>query len=177
MTQTTQDPFAAGPADDDENPFGTPTRGSFPKPGTLLHKLLIMNPVKIEQVADRNNPGKMKDRATVDTVALDPKTGEEIGSYDAMYWSQGPIVKAARAALKSGRPTLGTLHVFPVLKTLDRYKTETELLGDEDIQRWLARGSGLPPMAVAWALEPATSEELALALKWWKARPAANPFG
>lgn len=166
------DPNAGADADDDET-FGTPTRGAYPKVGELLHKLLILIPVKVEQVPDQNNAGKLQERWSIDTIVVDPD-GTAV-EYDSMYWSHKSIAAAAAKAMKDKRPMLGTLHLFPVMATKKRYATETELLTDQDIVRWIERGSGLPPTPVAWALEPATVAEKAVALKWW--RENKNPFG
>ncbi len=171
----TVDPFAPvnDTASNSGDPFADPSRGSFPKVGELLHKLLVMTPVKVEQVPDKNNPGKMQDRWSIDTTVI-----HEDGSfdtYDSMYWSQKSIAEAARKAQKEGRPLLGTLHVFPVMASKSRFANEAELLADEDIQRWISRGVGNPPTQVAWALEPANSEERTKAIKWWNEN--VNPFG
>lgn len=168
------DPFSATAAGiDDDDIFGDPKRSSYPAIGSLLHKLLIMTPVKMEMVPDNNNPGKMQERWSIDTVVI-----HEDGSadeYDAMYWSHKSIALAAAKAQKDRRPMLGTLHLFPVQATKKTLPTEDLLLADEDIQRWLARGKGLPPTPVAWALEPATPDQKKVAIAWWKAN--RNPFG
>lgn len=167
------DPFAPAAANVSDDPFSDPSRGSYPKVGELLHKLLVMLPVKMELVPDKNNPGKMTERWSIDTTVISEDGTAE--TYDSMYWSQTGIALAAAKAKKDGRPVLGTLHLFPVLATKKNYSTETELLQDEDIQRWIARGAGLPPMPVAWALEPATDAQRKLAINWWNQNK--SPFG
>jgi hypothetical protein len=173
----TQDPFAATAVDtEEENPFGSPERSAFPRPAELLYKLLVMTPVKFDKTVKPGSKNEMQDRAHVDVVVL--HDDGSVDEYEAMYWSQVTIVNAMRKAAKSGRPTLATLHIVPVQKTRDRYPDEEALLRDEDIQRWLGRGGGgLPPLQIAWVLEPATPEQTARALKWWNARPVATPFG
>lgn len=176
---TEQDPFSpqapanqAGGTDDDDT-FTTPGGGSYPKVGELLHKLLILVPVKVEPVPDRNNPGKMQERWSADTTVIE--TDGRAETFDSMYWSHKSIASALVKAQRDRKPVLGTLHLFPVLASKKHYANEPELLASEDIQRWLAKGTGLPPTPVAWALEPATPDELKLALAWWRANK--NPFG
>jgi hypothetical protein len=169
---TTVDPFTQT-APPTTNPFINPTRGgNFPKPGELLHKLLIMAPTGVDKVPDRNDPSKTRDRWSINTTVL-----EEDGSfetYEDMFWSQAPIARAASKAFREKRPMLGTLHIFPVQNTLKKYTTEPELLADESIKFWLSRNEGLPPTAVAWALEPANPQELERAIAWWNEN--MNPF-
>lgn len=168
----TTDPFAQTGTATADDPFGDPTRGKYPKVAELLHKLLVLRPVKVEQV-QRPNSKDMQDRWSVDTYVF-----EEDGTvteYDAMYWSQTGIASAMAKAAKSGKPVIGTLHLFPAQNTKKTYSTEDQLLQDEAVKFWLGRGGvGLPPTPVAWGLEPATPEQRQRAATWWMAQQ--NPF-
>lgn len=161
----TTDPFAQAASGVENDPFGDPVRGEYPKVSTLLGKLLIMTPVLFEKDVVNKETGAKQDRWSVDTVVIDTDGTAE--SYASMYWSQKAIVTAMNAAQRNGKPMLGTLHMFPVLGTEKTHPTEADLLADEDIQRWIKRGSGQPPMKVAWALEAATPAQRALAMDWW----------
>ena len=170
----TVDPFAPAAANVSTDPFIDPTRGgNFPKLGELLHKLLVMIPVEVTQVVDKNDSSKMRDRWSINTTVIETDGTAE--TFDEMFWSQTSICKAAAKAFREKRPMLGTLHIFPVHATLKKYANETELLADEAIKFWLKRGEGLPPTPVAWALEAATPAQRAIALAWWNEN--MNPFG
>ena len=167
------DPFAANTATADD-PFGEVSRGGkFPKPAELLGKLMIMSPVKVEQV-QRPNSKDMQDRWSVDTYVFNEDG--TVDEYESMYWSQTSIADAMRKAKKTGKPVVGTLHLVPAQSSKKNYADEAALLQDEGIQFWLKRGgSGLPPTPVAWVLEPATAEQRAKAATWYLAQ--RNPFG
>lgn len=169
---TTVDPFAPTTMPT-TSPFINPTRaGKFPKPSELLHKLLIMAPTGVDKVPDQNDKSKLRDRWSINTTVLEEDGSAE--TFEDMFWSQAPIARAAAKAFREKSPMLGTLHIFPVQGTLKKYATEQELLADESIKFWLSRGEGLPPTAVAWALEPATPQELDRAIAWWNQN--MNPF-
>lgn len=166
------DPFAQAASGIEHDPFSDPIRGEFPRVSALLHKLLILTPVLFEKDVVNKETGTKQDRWSVDTVVIDTDGSAE--SYASMYWSQKSIVNAMHSATRNGKPVLATLHMFPVLGTEKTHPTEAALLADEDIQRWLARGSGQPPMKVAWGLEAATPAQRTLAMDWWTRNKA--PF-
>lgn len=171
----TVDPFA--PANDTasagSDPFLDPSRGSFPKIGELIHKLLVMVPVEVTQTT-KPNSNELQDRWSINTTVINEDGTHE--TYDEMFWSQTSIAAAAKKAFREKRPMLGTLHLFPVLNSKKKFANEDELLADEDVARWISRGgTGLPPTPVAWALEAATPAQRKLALDWWNTN--MNPFG
>lgn len=170
----TVDPFASAAATATDDPFINPTRGgNFPKVGELLHKLLVMVPVEVTKVPDKNDPSKLKDRWSINTTVIEEDG--TVDTYEEMFWNQTSICKAAAKAFREKRPMLGTLHIFPVHATLKKYTSEAELLQDEAIKFWLSRNEGLPPTPVAWALEPATDSQRKVAIAWWNEN--MNPFG
>lgn len=175
MTQAV-DPFAqadgsvsinpnVGPAGD---PFGQPAGGGdFPKPLELNGALLLLTPVKVEVVPDKfaKDAGATTKRLSADTVVL---TGLRKGeSFDAMYWSQKPIVAAAESAQRKGVPSiLGTLRRVPIgqAKKDGNYSTPdggTDYAAFEAaIEAWRM---GDAPIQFAWILEKFTDGEAQIA--------------
>lgn len=179
----TIDPFAqpnGAPSIDPSDPFGQPAGGggSFPKPAELFGELLLITPLAVESVPDtyaKNKPGEpiqMKDRLTADTVVL---TGERAGEeFDAMWWSQGPVVKAGQAALRKGvKAILGRLYRFPINedKKAGKYTTRQDL--EMALASWKP---GMPNVRIAWALEQFTAEDAQIARAYLASKQPVNPF-
>ena len=139
----------------------------------MLHKVLVMVPVEVTQTT-KPNSNELQDRWSINTTVINEDGTSE--TYDEMFWSQTGIASAAKKAFREKRPILGVLHLFPVLSTKKKYQNEDQLLQDEDVARWIARGgTGLPPTPVAWGLEQVNAEQRKLALDWWNNN--MNPFG
>lgn len=164
MTQTT-DPFAQADGSVSINPNAAPAADPFAQPGgggdylkpiDLLGALLLLTPIEIKKVPPYRNPtGPVVDQLTADTVVL---TGEHAGQeFDAMYWSQKPVIKAAARAMRDGIPAiLGTLRRVPIGddKKMGKYATLEAFEAALDAWRM-----GQPEIQFAWILENFTPEE------------------
>lgn len=85
-----------------DDPFSTSRRGAYPKPEDLDGSLLLLTPIKVENIPNRpeyvaKGAPERVDRASVDTVVFGPDGVEE---YDEMFWSQAAIVNACKKELK-----------------------------------------------------------------------------
>lgn len=180
----TDDPFAGGAATaTEDDPFGKPSRsGNFPKVPQLFGKLVIIKPTKFEQVPKPpqfgGKPGETVERMTADVVVFD---GDEVAEYDSMYLSQAGIVGAAKRNYKAGKPTLGTVHMYPSKLSADKFPGgREEIEANAAMLAWVRAAQDDPeiksPYNMAWGLEPATPEESARAIAWWNNRPKPNPF-
>ena len=170
MTQAV-DPFAqsdgsvsinpnAGTADD---PFAQPTGGGeYPKPINLLGALLLITPVKIEEVADKfsDKAGATVKRLSADTTVL---TGDRAGeTFSEMFWSQKPIVAAAETAMRNGvSAILGTLRRVPIGQDKKENKYPTLEAFEEALENW--RPSMGAPIRSAWVLERFTDADAQIA--------------
>lgn len=160
---TAPTPPVTAPAGD---PFNQPGGGGdYLKPANLRGALLLISPVKIEQVpAYRDNSGKMVDRLSADTVVL---TGEHAGTeFDAMYWSQKPIIKAAAKAMRDNVPSiLGTLQRVPIGedKKSGKYSTPEGIdyaAFEAAMEAWR---KGDPEIEYAWVLVNFTEDDAQIA--------------
>lgn len=133
--------------------------GNFPKAADLFGALVMLTPVEVETVPGYEGKGTTE-RLTADTVVLD---GPHQGEYPSMWWSQSPIVSAAKAVLRKnkGEIILGRLYRFPQSSNKAKYPTR------QDIEKALARWRpGRPDVNFAWALEKFTEEDQELAERY-----------
>jgi hypothetical protein len=171
MTQAI-DPFAqsdgsvsvnpnAAPAED---PFAQPSGGGdFPKLNELFGMLLLISPKLIEEVPDKFSsvvPAPMVKRLTADTTVL---TGLRAGeTFEAMYWSQKPIVSAARSAMDKGVPAiLGTLRRVPIGQDKKENKYPTLEAFEAALEAW--RPAMGAPIRFAWILDKFTEGDAQIA--------------
>lgn len=171
MTQAI-DPFAQADGSASINPNTDPAADPFAQPGgggdylkpiDLLGSLILLSPVKIESVpAYRDTSGKMVDRLSADTVVL---TGKHKGeSFDEMFWSQKPIVKAAAKAMRDGIPSiLGTLRRVPIGQTKKDGTYSTHEAFEAALDAWR---KGDPDIEYAWVLENFTDADRQIALEY-----------
>lgn len=177
------DPFGGSTATDTDDPFGQPSRsGNFPKLPELFGKLLIIKPSKFEMVSKPERfggkPGEQVERMTADVVVF---TGDQVDEYDSMYLSQAGLVGAAKRNFKAGKPTLGTVHIYPSKLSSDKFPGGREQIeSNPAMVAWIKAAQDDPeikaPHNMAWGLEPATPEESRRAIEWWNNRPKPNPF-
>jgi len=181
MTQNI-DPFAQADGSQSTNPnaldpFAQPSGGgSYPKPIELMGMLLLLTPVKFEQVQAYQQPaGVMTTRLSADTTIL---TGMRKGeSFDAMFWSQKPIVAAAEKAKRDGFPMIvGTLRRVPIGADAKSGKYSTHELFEAHIEAWRPSMGGQPPQ-YAWILEKFTAGEAQIARDYLASKQPASPFG
>jgi len=170
------DPFAQADGSTSINPnaadpFGQPSGGGdYLKPLDLLGALILLTPVKFEQVpAYQGKPGEMVTRLSADTVVL---TGDHAGrDFDAMFWSQKPIVAAAEKAKREGIPALlGTLRRVPIGadKKGGAYDTHEKFEAQLEIA---------PRTQYAWVLEKFTAEDAQIARAYLASKQPVSPFG
>lgn len=170
MTQAV-DPFAQSDGSISTNPNATPAGdpfdqptggGEYPKPINLLGALLLISPVKIDEVADKfsDKPGATVKRLSADTVVL---TGDRAGeSFSEMFWSQKPIVAAAETAMRNGvSAILGTLRRVPIGQDKKENKYPTLEDFETALENW--RPSMGAPIRSAWILERFTEEDAKIA--------------
>lgn len=164
------DPFAQNEGNefDAEDPFGQPAGGgNYPKAEELNGCLIMLTPVKVEEVQKyRGKPGEMSERLSADTFVIDgERAGEE---FDSMYWSQLPIVNAAKSAQRKGvKAILGRLRRFPISEDVKNGKFER---GDwEAIEAAIAKGGKNVPQ-FAWVLDKYTEDDAKAAREALKAR-------
>lgn len=160
------------------DPFGQPSGGGgdYPKAAELRGCLLLISPVKFEQVqAYQAAPGVMATRLSADTVVL---TGDRAGEeFDEMFWSQKPIVKAAEKAQREGVASiLGTLQRVPIGADAKSGKYDTYEKFEAYIDAWHPRLGGQPPQ-FAWVLAKFTPEERQIALDYLAKKNPVSPFG
>lgn len=173
MTQSTTtpvDPFAAAA----EDPFGQPSSGggARPKPADLIGALIMLTPVKVEQQPKyRGKPGETQDRLTADTVVLAGAGDWDGQSFDEMWWTNSPIVKAGQSALRKGQKMiLGTLRRFPINEDV---KAGTFAQGDwkaleAALETWAKNPMGSDKPSFAIALDQYTDEDAAKARDYLK---------
>jgi hypothetical protein len=176
---TNLDPFAqadGSPSVNPTDPFGQPSGGGgdFPKPAELNGCLLLLTPVKFEQVqAYQQAPGVMATRLSADTVVL---TGLRAGeSFDSMYWSQKPIVAAAEKAVRDKIPAiLGTLRRVPIGADAKSGKYPTTEALEAALDAWRP---GSAPIQFAWVLEKFAPEDAQIARDYLASKQPVSPFG
>lgn len=130
--------------------------GNFPKAVELFGELIMLTPIEIETVPGYEGKGTV-DRLTADTVVL---TGDRQGEYPSMWWSQSPIVNAAKNVLRRGKGDiiLGRLYRFPQSGNKAKFPTRQAI--EKALAEWRP---GSPDVKFAWALETFTAEDAAIA--------------
>jgi hypothetical protein len=154
--------------------FAQPTGGGvFPKPVDIVGELVMLTPVKIEQVPGYEGKGFV-DRLTADTVVL---TGSRRGEYPEMWWNQETIVKNAKSILRQASqggqitPILGRLVRFPQKNNRDKYPTPEAI--EAALANWRP---GQPDVKFAWGLSRFSDEDAQIATAWINGdRSAAYP--
>jgi hypothetical protein len=181
MTQNI-DPFAQADGSTSINPnagdpFSQPSGGgSYLKPVDLFGALILLTPIKIEEVKDNFDKGadpKLVERLTADTVVLDGvHAGKE---FDAMWWSNAPIVGSGKAALerRSGA-ILGRLFRFPIGedKKAGKYQTPADI--EAALTAWRP---GMPNVRFSWKLAPFNPEDAQVARAYLASKQPVSPFG
>jgi hypothetical protein len=172
------DPFAspAGSADQSD-PFGQPATGGgkFPKAPDLNGALLLITPIKVDLVPKyQSKTGEMTERLSADTAVIQGGGDYEGQSFDAMYWSQSPIVAAGQKALRQHtKMILGRLRRVPTKDTRSEHKVETWQEFEDLADSWDYKRNKLP--SFAWVLEPFDEGDAVLAREWI-AKNAPSPF-
>jgi hypothetical protein len=188
-TTAKKDPFAnaanaEGNGQPAKDPFGQPAGGGgFPKVADLLGCLLLIKPIKVEEVPDYQDRTKMRDQLTADVTVIDgppakeftdrgqtpPDVSAYVGkTYNSMWLNNKTLISAGEAALRDGTPSiLGRLWRFPQTsevkagKYTDRHDLEAK---EAEIQANWRPGMPPPePPKIAWGLEKYTEEEAQMA--------------
>lgn len=154
-------PAMAGGAPDD--PFALPSSVStsdYPKFEELYGKLLVMQPTKLENVPDINNPGKMKDRMTTDVTVIDPMDPAKSRTYTDMYVSNA-IVGKLKLMLPLRKMLVG------VLRRGKSQQTPAGINTPEEVDAALAKN---PRLSFAWFLEDPSPEQMNLIRAWYASK-------
>lgn len=187
-----KDPFAnasnaEGNGQPAKDPFGQPASGGgFPKVGDLFGHLLMITPIKVEEVPDFQDKTKTREQLTATVAVIDgppePYADPENPSpwvgrtFPNMWLNNKTLVSAGQAALADGTPAiLGRLWRFPTSadvkegKYSDRHDLEAKMA--EETAAWRP---GQKPLDHRYALglEKYTDEEAQLARDFLAAKKA-----
>lgn len=151
----------------DDDLFGGPSSGTFPRVEELEGKLLLIKPEKIETV--RNRFDKDGSKPTVERATADVTVFEEDGAhetFDGMYLSQIVLLNACKNALKPGKKpmVLGRLQKAATKETQEALKIDNSPEAYAEARKeWLKKGGkGTEPRGV-WILSPFSDEDAAKA--------------
>lgn len=141
--------------------FGRPTRGAFPKVEDFDGRLLLFMPSKIEY----GIKGKFgeQDRVTTDVVVLDDPSGE-IEKVDDMFISQKGLVSTLAKCLKPGNKpfVLGRMSMFPAKDTQEAAEKHPDGIRGV-LEDWLRKGGKGNKPPFSWGLADFTDEDAAKA--------------
>lgn len=152
----------------DNDPFGQPAGGTYPKPEDLEGSLLMFHPDKpSEMVANRfykkEGDATHVARLSVDTVVFGPEGVEE---YTDMYWSQQVIIRACEQALKPGAKPLVLGRLVKVGQKDNREKLKYGETPEDYAaarEEWLKKSGKGPEPKHVWILAQFTDDDAALA--------------
>lgn len=157
--------------------------GAFPKIDEFEHKLVLLKPSKVEQVAKPQRfggkPGEMQDRLTADVVVFDTDAGTWEEAAEDMYFSQVGIVGPCKKALKpnSTKPfVLGVVSKVPskIGKDAGLDTPEKIYAAYDEWRAKVAAGKKAEEPNYAWGLLDFSEEQGALAMKYLQ---ATSPIG
>lgn len=174
------DPFASattGTAATD--PFGQkPSEiktSDFPSMEDLDKKLIVVQPTKLEMVADKFNEGKTKERVSADVTVIDPDNPEASKTLKDMYISQGAMVGQIKGLIETRDMLLGKVRRFPAKNSPDETPISKTPINDPDstdllLQEWLQAGAKGNKPSFAWKLQDFTDQDKDLAMKWYQSK-------
>ncbi len=139
--------------------FGAPSRGAFPKLDELEGRLLLVTPSKVQTVPGYKNVGT-QERITADVAVLD---GENPETYDDMYLSQKGLVPMLKKCLKPGNKpqVLGRLEMTATTEWADKAEKAGGIKAL--LEEWARKGAKGEKPQFFWNLVEFTPEDAALA--------------
>lgn len=149
--------------------------GNFKSANDLIGDLLMLTPIKVEEVPQKPEyGGGVKRRLTADTVVLD---GPHKGDYPSMWWGQKVIVEKADDILRrdTDQIILGRLVRKPKKEFTKYWATADDLEAAFDKA---ARGETppIPQNAYFWTMLDMSDEDVAIATAYVNGeQPAAAP--
>lgn len=174
------DPFSNASGASKSDPFGQkPSEvktSDFPKMDELNHRLLVIQPTKIERVPNRfGKEGDMQDRVTADVTVIDVEAPAKSVTHKDMYLSQGALVGQVKGFIETRGMLLGTLRRHPAKGTPDAtIQTQTTINSPDTvdlmIKEWLAAGAPGSKPQFSWKLADFTETEKAAALEWYRSK-------
>jgi hypothetical protein len=143
------------------NQFVEGSRSNFPKIPDLVGALIMISPIKVEQVPNTFKSGELSARLTADVVVFD---GSHEGDYTNMWLSQAVFIRTAEPILRknNGQKVLGRLRRVPKPEHLEIWP-DSEALE----KGFTEQGPGKPGPAFnsfTWVIDAPTAADKARAL-------------